>query len=114
MAEKCECSMKTEFNHLKDDIIEIKNTVKEDAKETTKEMMGMRDSKIRTEIALEAIIKTQEATILSQNKMMGVVQEIKDTPYNAWKQMSVQLKVGVMLLIASYVFGTLKSFGLFR
>lgn len=110
MADQCECSMKIEFDHLKSDILDIKNTVKEDAKE----MMNMRDSKIRTEIALEAIIKTQEAANLNQEKMMGIVQEIKDTPYNTWKAMSIQVKVGIILLVASYIFGVLGSYGLFN
>ena len=53
---------RAEFNHMKEDIIEIKKDAKETTKEQTIEMMGMRDSKIRTEIALEGIIKSQKAS----------------------------------------------------
>lgn len=114
MKEPCECSMKSEFEHLKDDILEIKNTVKEDAKETTKEMMGMRDSKIRTEIALEAIIKTQDEANANQKAMLVLIQALKNEPFNIWKKMSWVWKTAVMVAIVNYIvtnaFGYVKLF----
>ena len=103
MTDQCECSMKLEFEHLKNDILEIKNTIKEDAKKVTKEMMGMRDSKIRTEIKLETIIKIQEATILSQSKIMEAVQGIKDEPQKAWKKMSWLWKAALVGAVINYI-----------
>lgn len=103
MAEQCECSMKLEFQHLKDDVLDIKNTVKEDAKETTKEMMGMRDSKIRTEIALEAIIKTQDATLL-------VLDDIKNEKANVWKNLSMTWKVAIISAATSQIVGSIVGY----
>lgn len=103
MADQCECSMKSEFQHLKDDILDIKNTVKEDTKETTKEMMEMRDSKIRTEIALEAINKAQDETNTNQKAMLVLIQAIKNEPFNIWKKMSWIWKTTIAVAIVNYI-----------
>lgn len=121
MTEQCECSMKLEFEHLKDDILEIKNTVKEDAKETTKEMMDMRDSKIRTEIALAAIIKTQETSAEdiakvakraaeNQDATLLVLDGIKNEKSNTWKNLSMIWKVAIISAAASQIVGSIVGY----
>ena len=121
MADQCECSMKLEFQHLKDDILDIKNTVKEDAKETTKEIMGMRDSKIRTEIALEAIIKTQETSAEDIAKVAKEAKEnhdatllvldgIKNEKSNAWKNLSLIWKAAIIGAAASQIVGSIVGY----
>jgi len=107
-----EGNYRTEIEHIKSDIIEIKQTMKEDNKETTKEMMGMRDSKIRTEIALENITKSQDALVKTQETMLNGIQDLKDAPHNSWKQMSMAWKISVGMAVISYVGGTL--FGLIK
>ena len=78
----------------------------------------MRDSHTETRIYIRQIQDSQ-ASMAKETKdnqaiMMKGIQDIKDEPHNLWKQMNIQVKVGIILLVASYIFGTLGSYGLFK
>lgn len=105
MAEKCECSMKTEFDRIRGDITDIKNTVKEDSKEQSKEMLSLLESKIRTEIALESIKVAQEKTNETQILMMAGIKEIKDEPFLKWKKLSWLWKGAAIVAVVNWVIG---------
>jgi len=105
---------RAEFNGLKEVIVEIKAEVKEKNKEQTIEMMGMRDSKIRTEIKLESIIATQE----SEKKQVALVlislQEIKDKPFIQWSKITLAWKIGIGMAVIGtvvpYILGNYMTF----
>jgi len=105
MTEKCECSREGEFKHLNATIDEIKATAKEEAKENTREMMDMRDSKIRTEIKLEEIQRTQTDSNNSLALLMVAIQNIKDKPFIKWEKLSWIWKVAVIGVGVNYIAG---------
>lgn len=115
------CSMKSEIEHMKADIVDIKLT----AKEQNKDMLLMRDSHTETRIYIRQIQDSQnimaretKETIASvakdakenQTATLKAIQEIKDAPHNSWKQMSIAWKIGLGSLIMSYVAGTIFGF----
>lgn len=101
MTEKCECSREGEFKHLNATIVEIKATAKEDRKE----MLNMRDSKIRTEIKLEEIQKTQADSNNSLVLMMTAIQNIKEGPFIKWEKLSWIWKAAVIGVGVNYIAG---------
>ena len=112
---------RAEYNYLKEDIIEIKTDIKEikvDIKETTKEntkeMMGMRDFKIRTEIKLEAIIESQKRSDEVQSSMLISLKEIKDKPLVEWSKIALAWKIGIGMaiigLVIPYILGNYMTF----
>lgn len=94
---------RAEFNGLKESIIEIKADVKEKTKEQTIEMMGMRDSKIRTEIKLESIIESQKHSDEAQKLIIVSLQEIKDKPFIDWSKTTSAWKIGIGLAVIGFV-----------
>ena len=105
MAEKCECSREGEFKHLNATIDEIKATAKEDMKENTQEMFGMRDSKIRTEFKLEEIQRAQIEFNNNLALMMTAIQNIKNEPFLKWEKLSWIWKTAVIAAVANYIAG---------
>ena len=112
---------RAEYNYLKEDITEIKTDIKEikvDIKETTKEntreMMGMRDFKIRTEIKLESIIESQRRSDEVQSSMLISLKEIKDKPLVEWSKIALAWKIGIGMaiigLVIPYVLGNFMTF----
>jgi len=105
---------RAEFNNMKEDIKEIKADAKEQTKEQTQEMMGMRDSKIRTEIALEAIIKTQKDSDDKQIIMLQGIEDLKNKPFIAWSKMAMAWKItiGTVIIgsVLTYAFGSYMTF----
>lgn len=83
------CIMTQEFIHIKETMKELKD----DIKEQTKEMLNMRDSKIRTEMSLEAIVTSTAKQSLELTKVLGKLQEIKDEKPNQWRKMSLAWKI---------------------
>ena len=94
---------RAEYNHLKDAISEVKADAKEKDRETTKEMMGMRDSKIRTEIKLESIISSQKHSDETQKVIIASLQEIKDKPFIDWSTMTKAWKIGIGMAVIGFV-----------
>jgi len=118
-----EGNIRTEIEHIKSDIIDIKNN----AKDLNKDVLEMRDSKIRTEIYLKQIQDSQnimtkenkdrvdklsEEAKANQVATTKTLQEIKDEPRNNWKQMSMAWKIGIGMAVISYIGGTI--FGLIK
>ena len=94
---------RAEFNGVKDIIIEIKTDIKEKTKEQTIEMMGMRDSKIRTEIKLESIIKSQIASDANIAIVMQGITDLKNKPFIAWDTMATAWKIGIGIAVIGFV-----------
>ena len=90
---------RAEFNGVKDTIIEIKA----DIKETNKEVMGMRDSKIRTDMKLESIIKSQIASDAKIAIVMQGINDLKNKPFIDWKNMTTAWKIGIGIAIIGFV-----------
>lgn len=94
---------RAEIQHIKDDIIEIK----QNAREQNKDMLDMRDSKIRTEIALDGIKKMQDTSNVNQAAMLAIIQALKDEPFNVWKKLNGVWKTVIVSAVASQVIGTI-------
>lgn len=115
-------SIRVEIEHMKNDIAEIKADAKEKNKENTKEMMDMRDSKIRTEIKLEEIQKSQKLSDDNQTLMMQGIQDIKDKPFLAWSKMSTAWKIATGVAVIGFIvtyalgsyFGYIKMMGIWK
>jgi len=107
MTEKCDCSMTTELNHIKEDFRDFKTETKESLKDITSEMLNFRDNKIRTENTLEAIKQTQVDTNASQKLVLDKLQEIKDAPHNTWKQLSKTVQYFIIAGLTTYFGGCL-------
>lgn len=105
MAERCECSREGEFIHLNQTINEIKATAKEDAKARSQEMLGLLESKIRTELALEGIKKEQSDSNKYQAEMMQGIKEIKDEPFIKWKKLNWLWKVAAGIAVINWLVG---------
>lgn len=108
MAEQCVCTMKSEFEHLKDDILELKGT----NKELIKDISIMRESHMETKLYLKQIQESQ-STMLKENKenqvnMISGIQELRDKPIKHYDQ----IKIGVWIFAITYVLGTV--FGLMK
>jgi regulator of replication initiation timing len=103
-------SMATEINNIKTDLKEFKAEIKENVKEQNKSILDMRDTKIRTEMVLEQIKKTQEDANKNQALMLDKLQELRDEPRSMWQQMSLTWKIGTGLAIISYIIGTVGGY----
>jgi len=105
---------RVEFNGLKEIITEIKSDIKEKAKESNKEMLGMRDSKIRTELKLEEIQKTQLAADAKVLVVIQGIEDLKNKPFIAWSKMATAWKVtiGTVIIgsVITYAFGSYMTF----
>jgi len=105
---------RAEFNDMKVVVSEIKTGIKEKDRYNAKEMMGMRDSKIRTEIKLESIIKSQEVFEVNQTKLMTIIQEIHDKPFIQWNKITNAWKTGIGLAVIGtavpYILGNYLTF----
>ena len=105
-----EDSIITEINNIKTDLKEFKTEVKENIKEQNKVILDMRDTKIRTEMVLEQIKKTQEDANKTQSLMLDKLAELRDAPRSMWQQMSLTWKIGTGLAIISYIIGTVGGY----
>ena len=105
---------RAEFNGVKDIIGEIKTDIKERTKEQTKEMIGMRDSKIRTEIKLEEIQKRQIIGDENLKLVMKGIAELKEKPFIEWAKLKNAWKLAIIGAIAGlfipYVVGNYMTF----
>lgn len=103
---------RAEFNNVKDTIIEIKA----DIKDTNKEVMGMRDSKIRTDMKLESIIESQIASDAKIAIVMQGITDLKNKPFIAWNNMATAWKIGIGLAVIGffvpYILGNYVTFDL--
>ena len=90
---------RAEFNSVKDTITEIKA----DIKETNKEVMGMFNSEIRTEMKLEAIVESQHRSDAVQASILISLKEIKDKPLIDWHNMALAWKIGIGIAIIGFV-----------
>jgi len=123
MSEQTIGSLKTEVDHIKGDIVDIKIN----AKEQGIAMLSMRDSNTETRIYINQIRESQNTmaketreTIAivakdakeNQKATMEAIQTLKDAPHNSWKQMSMAWKIGAGMLIISYIVGS--SFSLIK
>jgi len=105
-----EDSIITEINNIKTDLKEFKAETKENAKEQNKAILDMRDTKIRTEMVLEQIKKTQEDTNKNQSLMLDKLQEMKDAPHNTFRQLSTAAKITTISVLITYIIGSLGAF----
>lgn len=94
---------RSEFNGLKENIQEIKQTAKEVTKEQTIEMMGMRDSKIRTELKLEEIQKSQMIQDDNVKIVMQGITDLKNKPFIAWSEITTAWKIGIGIAVIGFV-----------
>jgi len=105
---------RSEFNGLKETITEIKTDIKEKNKESIKEMLDMRDSKIRTELKLEEIQKSQRASDAKATLMMKGIEDLKNKPFIAWTKMKTAWKICIgtvfITLTLTYAFGSYMTF----
>jgi len=115
--------LKSDVDHMKVDINDIKAT----AKEQGNAMLSMRDSHTETRIYINQIresqttmakeVKDNQENLSKDAKenhkiTMLAIQEIKDEKLNMWKQLSMAGKIAVITLIVSYIGGTV--FGILR
>ena len=141
MAEDNVQVLRSDIEHMKVDIIEIKAN----AKEQSIAMLSMRDSHTETKIYIKQIQESQNAMAkktddnqalaskqaeavaqkaetaaqkaeASQIATMKAIQDIKDEPNNNWKKLSTAWKVAiistVVTLLGSYIGGTI--FGILK
>ena len=103
---------RAEFNGVKDTIIEIKA----DIKETNKEVMGMLNSEIRTEMKLEAIVELQKRSDAVQASILISLKEIKDKPFIEWNKVALAWKIGIGIAVIGffvpYILGNYVTFDL--
>ena len=105
---------RSEFNSVKEIIIELKTDIKEKTKEQTKDMLEMRDSKIRTEIKLEEIQKRQIKSDESLKLVIKGITELKEKPFVEWAKLKNAWKLAIIGAIAGlfipYVVGNYMTF----
>ena len=108
--------VKAEIEHIKSDIIDIKNT----AKDQTKDMLSMRDSHTETRIYIRQIQDSQTATKDSLNAMskkaednqaltMKTLQEIQDEPKKEKKKKDFAIWVFAVTYGLGSLFGIIKT-----
>jgi len=93
---------RAEFNDMKDTVKEIKDDAKAKAKSDTREMLDMRDSKVRTEVKLESIISAQERSNIRQEKsdirqeeIFDIVQAVQNKPFIQWSKITTAWKIAI-------------------
>ena len=104
-----ECTMKTEIDHIKADIIDIKLN----AKEQSKDMLLMRDSHIETKFYIKQIQDSQEKmakeTKENQASMLKGIQEIKDEPIKNFKYYKMVGWAFAITYVLGTIFGIIKA-----
>ena len=110
MLDDAKCHMLGEFDHLKEDIREIKDNAKQQNEKQDAKMEVMLVSKIRTEISLENIQKQGEENKKNQESMIDALESIKNAPFKAWQQMSTAWKIGIGLAIGSQLIGSILAY----
>jgi len=126
--------LRSDVDHMKVDITDIKSTVKEQGVA----MLSMRDAHIENKFYMKQIqenqatqsrdakdyqvtqaketkeyqVATAKEAKKNQESTMSAIQAMKDEKGNAWKQMSMAWKIGIGMIIISYVGGTI--FGILK
>ncbi len=128
MVEVHVCQMRSEFDHIKQDMLDMKATareqnfdVKEIIKEQGKDMLLMRDSHTETKIYIKQIQASQDA-MSSENKasqkelkdnqalLMQGIQELKEEPAKAHKAKDMVVWTFAITWVLSNAFGLIKTF----
>jgi len=104
-----ECSMRSEFEHIKLDILDIKAT----AKEQSKDMLSMRDSHTETKIYIKQIQDSQnlmsKETKDNQAIVMKALAEIKDEPIKNFKYYKMVGWAFAVTYVLGTIFGIIKT-----
>lgn len=110
MAEDCRCIMKSEIDHIKLDIQDIRAT----AKEQSKDMLSMRDSHTETKIYIRQIQDSQalmsKETKDNQTEMMKALRGIKEEPVKNQKQVKMAAWIFGVTYVIGTVLGLMKTF----
>lgn len=94
---------RSEYNHIKEEIKEIKDNAKEKDRDNSKSMLVLLQDKVRTEVKLESIISSQEKSDKHQTEIMAVIQEIKNKPFIDWSTMTKAWKIGLGMAVIGFV-----------
>lgn len=98
-------SVDTRLVHVEKDVM----TLQINEKEIIKELSSIREGQIETKIYVRLINESQalmsKTTKENQDKMLDIVQNIKDAPKNSWRDMSIGVKIGVYTFIITYACG---------
>src|SRR5665648_126386 len=118
--EDCRCVMKSEIDHIKTDILDIRAT----AKEQSKDMLSMRDSHTETKIYIRQIQDSQvvmakeskesqaaqaKETKDNQIAMMKAITEIKDEPIRNFKYYKMVGWAFAITYVLGTIFGIVKT-----
>lgn len=112
--------LKAEIEHMKGDITEIKSGYKDLIKETSlkyselsKDVSSMKESHMETKIYVRQIQESQSTMAKdaknNQEKMLDGLQDLKDKPAKSWDAMSIAWKIGLGMIIITYVMGCLAT-----
>lgn len=112
MEQEHRCTKKSEIEHIKEDINDIKSIQKEQGKE----MLSMRDSHTETKIYIRQIQESQNCMAKeskeNQQSMLKAVQEIKDEPIKNFKYYKAVGWAFAITYILGTVFGAIKLLNL--
>ena len=103
------CSMRSEFEHIKSDILDIKAT----AKEQSKDMLSMRDSHTETKIYIRQIQDSQalmsKETKDNQAVVMKLLTDMKDEPIKNFKYYKMVGWAFAITYVLGTIFGIIKA-----
>ena len=120
MTEDCRCVMKSDIDHMKSDILDIKAT----AKEQSKDMLSMRDSHTETKIYIKLIQDSQTAMSKetkssltsmakeakdNQASTIKMLQDMKDEPKEEQKKKNFAIWVFSVTYVLGTIFGLVKT-----
>ena len=110
MAEDCKCTMKSEIDRMRIDILDGKET----AKEQSRDMLSMRDSHTETKIYIKQIQDSQslmsKETKDNQAIMLKALEEMKDEPIKNFKYYKMVGWVFAITYVLGTVLGVVKTF----
>jgi len=108
------CYQRSEFEHIKADILEIKSNVKEQNKDLTEKMLSMRDSHTETKIYIKQIQESQSAmskkTEDNQALVMKALEDIRNEPIKNLKYYKMVGLGFIITYILDTVFGIVRAY----